>query len=157
MLPPFIDVLLLIVIANAAPVLAAKLFRQRFTRALDLGCRLVDGQPILGPSKTWRGLLSSILLTSLAAWLLGYPALSGCWIALLSMLGDSCSSFIKRRLHRPSSSQFIGLDQIPESLLPAVVMAGQFGLDFGDVFWLVLIFSLVELSLARWIPMLLKR
>lgn len=49
------------------------------------------------------------------------------------------------------------LDQIPESLLPALVMAGQFGLDFGDVLWLVLIFSLVELSLARWIPLLLKR
>ena len=140
MLSPLIDVLVLILVANATPVLATKLFRQRFSRALDFGYRLLDGQPILGPSKTWRGLFASLLMTSLAAWLLGYSALAGCWIALLSMLGDSCSSFIKRRLHRPSSSHFMGLDQIPESLLPAMVMAGQFGLAFGDVLWLVLIF-----------------
>jgi hypothetical protein len=50
------------------------------------------------------------------------------------MAGDLLSSFVKRRLNLPPSSRATGLDQIPESLLPALVCRGALsssGLDIA--------------------------
>ncbi len=149
MFSPFIDLLLLIVVANGSPVVASKLFDGRLQLALDFDLHLADRQPLLGPTKTWRGLVSSLLMTMLCAWILDYPPIIGLWIALLSMLGDLCSSFIKRRLGKPSSSNFFLLDQVPESLLPALVMANQFSLGLAAVLNLVLLFTLIDLALSR--------
>lgn len=149
MFSPFIDLLLLVVVANGSPLVASKLIDGRMQLALDFGLRLADRQPLLGPTKTWRGLLSSIVMTVFCAWVLDYPPIIGLWIALLSMLGDLCSSFIKRRLAKPSSSPFFLLDQVPESLLPALVMADQFTLGLAAVLNLVLLFTLIDLLLSR--------
>ncbi|MDJ0833856.1 MAG: CDP-archaeol synthase [Gammaproteobacteria bacterium] len=149
MFSPFIDLLLLIVVANGTPLVVSKLLDGRMQLALDFGYRLPDQQPLLGPSKTWRGLLGSLLVTAFCAWVLGYPPLIGFWTALISMLGDAGSSFIKRRLGKPSSSPFLLLDQVPESLLPALVMADQFSLGLAAVFNLVLLFTLIDLALSR--------
>lgn len=154
MFSPFIDLLGLILIANGSPVLARKLLRDKFNQPIDRGYILHDGYRLLGSSKTWRGVLAALAFTSCCALIMGYPLVTGLFIALLSLCGDLVSSFIKRRLGRPSSSMFLFLDQVPESLFPALIMAGKFNLDYLDIIYLVVIFILAELTLSRLMFML---
>jgi hypothetical protein len=65
------------------------------------------------------------------------------------MLGDIISSFIKRRLKLPSSAQAIGLDQIPESLLPLVVCQNALSLTSVAIIICVGIFLVGELVISR--------
>ena len=72
--------LLLVVLANAMPVVAKKVLGDRFSRPLDGGARCHDGQPLFGASKTMRGIILSVLATVIGALLTGlgfglYPAL----------------------------------------------------------------------------------
>ena len=113
-----LQLLLLVVVANATPVLAKKLLGPATAWPLDGGMRLSDGQPFLGASKTVRGVVFSVVLTPLVAILVGLSWKVGLVVALSAMAGDLLSSFAKRRMGRPPSSQAIGLDQIPESLFP---------------------------------------
>jgi CDP-2,3-bis-(O-geranylgeranyl)-sn-glycerol synthase len=141
--------LLLLVIANGAPILGKKLFGATFDRPLDGGLQLRDGHPLFGPSKTVRGVVLSIAATALAAIPLGYDWTDGALIALLAMLGDLTSSFVKRRLGRPPSSMALGLDQIPESLLPTLAFKTRLGLTAWDIAGVVFAFILLELLLSR--------
>jgi CDP-2,3-bis-(O-geranylgeranyl)-sn-glycerol synthase len=146
--PPF-KMLLLLVVANGVPVLGKKIFGATFNRALDGGLKLRDSHPLLGPSKTIRGVVLSIASTALAAIPLGYDWTDGALIALLAMLGDLASSFVKRRLGRPPSSLALGLDQIPESLLPTLAFKTRLGLTAWDIAGVVFAFILLELLLSR--------
>ena len=143
------DVLILIVIANGAPVIISRLLGDKLSTPVDLGYRLFDGQPILGDSKTWRGLIAALLATSSAAYILGYPVFIGLQVAVMAMLGDMFSSFIKRRFKKPSSSMVLVLDQVPESLFPLLLVRESFGLDYWSVMMLVALFIVVELSLSE--------
>jgi CDP-2,3-bis-(O-geranylgeranyl)-sn-glycerol synthase len=141
--------LLLLVVANGVPVLGKKIFGATFNRALDGGLQLRDGHPLLGPSKTIRGVVLSIAATALAAIPLGFDWIDGVLIAALAMLGDLASSFVKRRLGRPPSSMALGLDQIPESLLPTLVLKARLGLTAWDIAGVVFAFILLGLLLSR--------
>jgi len=145
----FIDLLLLILIANGTPVLSRKLLGDRFNQPLDFGVYLADGYRLFGPSKTWRGLLVSLLVTALVAKLMGYSLLTGLLIALFSLLGDLISSFIKRRLGRAPSTRLLILDQVPESLLPALLMANDFALSGLQIGILVGLFFILEQFMSR--------
>ena len=83
-----LSLLLLLGIANGAPVLAAKLFGQRFNTPVDVGCKFVDGRPLFGASKTIRGIVFSLLATSLAAPMLGFAWTAGALLAAGAMVGD---------------------------------------------------------------------
>jgi hypothetical protein len=65
------------------------------------------------------------------------------------MVGDLFSSFLKRRLKIPSSSMAIGLDQIPEALLPALVARCVLPLTLFDIAAIVLVFFIAELLFSR--------
>jgi len=143
-----IHLLLLILVANGAPIIARNLFASRFNLPLDFGVQFRN-HDLLGPSKTWRGLVASIVCTSILAMLLGYSVEVGILVAVYAMAGDVFSSFIKRRLNMQPSSMAPFLDQIPESLLPAVMMHARFGLDVLSVMILVLSFIVLELILSQ--------
>ena len=113
-----LQLLILLVVANGTAVVAKKLLGTAFGRPLDGGALFVDGQPIFGPSKTIRGIVVSVLATSICAALMGLSWEVGTLVATFAMVGDLFSSFVKRRLHLPSSSMAIGLDHIPEFSLP---------------------------------------
>ncbi|MCC6136682.1 MAG: CDP-archaeol synthase [Candidatus Contendobacter sp.] len=149
MLPIELKLLLLILIANGIPVIATAICGQRGARTLDGGRRLDDGQRLWGDSKTWRGLLLALSVTSLAASALGLPAQIGIIIGAAAMAGDLLSSFIKRRLGMASSSMALGLDQIPESLLPLLAVAGEFGLTWTTIILITLGFVVAELALSQ--------
>jgi CDP-archaeol synthase len=143
------QVLVLLGVANGAPVFATWLFGKRFGAPLDGGLKFPDGRPLFGPSKTVRGLVLSIACTTLAAALLGFEWIAGAGLAAASMLGDLLSSFIKRRLGLRAHSQAIGLDQIPESLLPLLLLRQHLGLGNGDIALIVTAFIVLELVLSR--------
>ena len=147
----FIYLLLLIIVANASPIIARNLLANKWSFSIDAGMKFIDGQPILGTSKTWRGILASILITSTLGLLLGYSIQTGMLIALLAMSGDLTSSFIKRRLKLLPSSMAPLLDQIPESFLPAFFMMHHFGLDMQHILMLVSVFIVFELTISKFL------
>ena len=85
--------LILISAANGAPVLFARLLGTRFARPIDGGVVLRDGHPLLGGSKTWRGLAAAIVLATCAAVIIGLPWLAGAITGASAMAGDCLSSF----------------------------------------------------------------
>lgn len=137
-----IKLLLLLLTANGAPILARLALDSRFSFPLDGGKKTSTGRPILGASKTYRGVLAAILSTAMIAPWLGFSWGFGATIGMLAMAGDLLASFTKRRLGLPSSSQAMGLDQIPESLIPLIY--GKFILNLA---WL----SVLATVLAFWI------
>ena len=108
-----------------------------------------DGHPLLGRSKTWRGLAAAILLAACVAVLIGLPWQLGALTAASAMAGNSLSSFVKRRFGLEPSSMTLGLDQVPESLLPAIACSAHLPLGPIDVLAIVLVFSVGELAMSR--------
>ena len=140
-----VEVLVLLAVANGIPVLATRLLGERWARPLDGGLHFVDGRPLLGPSKTLRGVLAGVLATALAAPLFGWPWPLGLAFGVTSMAGDLFSSFVKRRLGIQASGQATGLDQIPEALFPLLACRGALGLDYPGVILLVALFTVGQL------------
>ncbi|NOQ90548.1 MAG: CDP-archaeol synthase [Gammaproteobacteria bacterium] len=145
----FLLLLLLIIIANGAPILIRRLLNGGFNLAVDFGQKLPDKNRLFGSSKTWRGIAAALFATATAAWLLGYSPETGMLVAVYAILGDLGSSFMKRRLSMASSSMAPLLDQVPESLFPALMMRHTFNLDILSVILLVLIFIIIELALSH--------
>ena len=143
------QLLLLIIIANGAPILIRVLFRGRFNQAVDFGLKMPDGYAILGASKTWRGVFAAIAATPAAAWLMGYSLETGFLVAIYAVVGDLLSSFLKRRLGKEPSSMAFILDQVPESLLPGLMMMDVFKLELQSILIMVLIFIIIELLLSH--------
>jgi hypothetical protein len=144
-----LQLLTLVAVANATPVLAKKVLGEVFAWPLDGGAVFVDGQPLLGSSKTIRGIVLSVLATSLAAVLLGLGWEAGVVVAVAAMAGDLSSSFVKRRLGLPPSSMAIGLDQIPESLFPLLAARLLLPVTLVDIAAGMVIFFVGVLALSR--------
>ena len=141
--------LLLVTAANIAPLIAAKILGRRFVYPLDARLRFFDGRPLLGESKTVRGVVASLLLTSALAPLVGLQPRIGTLIALGAMAGDMTSSFIKRRAGLPPSSQVFGLDQIPESLIPLLVIRYFVPVTTSETAIIIAIFVVGEMFFSR--------
>jgi hypothetical protein len=144
-----LHLLLLLIIANGAPIILRTFMGKRLDLAIDFGYHLADKKPLFGSSKTWRGIIAAVIATSIAAVLIGYPATTGALIGIYSLLGDVLSSFIKRRLGMAPSSMAPLLDQIPESLLPALMLRETFELDLQSIIILVCVFIIMELLLSH--------
>lgn len=143
-----IKVLFLLLLANGTPVIVKKLLGSRLAFPLDGGKKFVDGKALFGHSKTVRGIISSVLVTSVGAVLIGYSIQTGALFATASLSGDLVSSFIKRRLNIPPSSRALGLDQLPESILPLLFCWQALDLDMPTAMTIVLIFFWGELVLS---------
>ena len=144
-----IQVLILLGVSNGAPVVAKKILGPRYAWPVDFGAKLQDGHAVFGSSKTYRGLIVAVAATSLAAPAIGIDWRYGALTALLAMLGDLASSFIKRRLGHAPSSRAPGLDHIPESLLPALALSAVLDLSAGEVVAIVAGFWLGAVVLSR--------
>jgi len=144
-----VKLLLLLAAANTAPLQAKKWLGERWAAPIDGGLVLPDGRPLLGRSKTWRGLAIAVLAAALAAPLLGLPATIGALIGAGAMVGDALASFTKRRLGTPPSGRATGLDQIPEALLPLLLVREALGLPWWLVLAVPLVFFALEIPLAK--------
>ena len=144
-----VELLMLLAIANGAPVVVKRLLGDVFAYPLDGGKRFLDGRPLFGSSKTIRGVATSIVATAGLAPLWGTTFTTGLLVGAGAMAGDLLSSFVKRRMDYPSSSRALGIDQIPESLLPAVLSKGLLGLSPVDIALVVSLFFVGEIVLSR--------
>ena len=146
-----LQLLVLITLANGTPIVAKKIFGPRFARPLDAGIIFFDGRPLFGPSKTIRGILISVLITTASAPLIGLDLTIGAIVAGAAMAGDLFSSFVKRRLNFPPSSRALGLDQVPESLFPMLACRDALSLTIADIALGVGIFFIGALILSRFL------
>lgn len=141
---PEIALFLLLLAANGSPVAVRALLGERLRAPLDAGLTLRDGGRLLGPSKTLIGAVSALLTTTLLAPLFGLPWTIGALIGAFAMLGDALSSFAKRRLGMAPGAMALGIDQVPESLLPMLVCKPLLGLGWWQVLGLTLAFTVAN-------------
>lgn len=149
MLETFIELLVMLLATNGAPILTARIFQMHGARPLDLGRQLRDRRPIFGRSKTWRGVTAALVMSCALSMLFGYGIWFGLVFGVLVMIGDLISSFIKRRIGLESSDQCMGLDQLPESLLPSAYAVGVLGVGWWWAPLLALAFMLLEVLISR--------
>lgn len=115
-------------LANIAPILANKVpLLNRWKTPIDLGLE-VRGKRMLGPNKSWRGLLTGTLAGGLLGALV-YPHLInssqnigsttapehfiiGATIGFGALLGDAIESFFKRQKGIKSGSSWLLFDQL---------------------------------------------
>lgn len=147
------QLLTLLAVANGMPVIAARIFEKALAFPIDGDATFRDGRPLFGASKTLRGVVLSIVVTSTIAPLIGMWWWVGTLIAIIAMLGDLFSSFVKRRLGLAPSDKALGLDHIPESLLPLLASAFVLPITILDVFIATLMFFVGALIFS---PLLFK-
>ncbi|RMG91429.1 MAG: CDP-archaeol synthase [Zetaproteobacteria bacterium] len=148
-----VDVQLLVVItlANGSPILARKLLPAWWNTPIDGDKTWRDGYPILGASKTWRGMACGILGGMVGSLFFGWPWQLGMAIGLAAMTGDLVSSFVKRRLGIPTEGRATGLDQIPESFIPALIAQSWLGGTLLDAALISLAFMTLEILISPWL------
>lgn len=118
--------------ANTAPIFAARIPRLKDWNApIDSG-RKLHGKPVLGSHKTWRGLISGVVVATVAFGIQQLLVEHWTWLAhtinsdymyrsvwLLGPLfgigalgGDAIESFYKRRHNVPSGEKWLPFDQL---------------------------------------------
>lgn len=137
-----LELFVMLVFANGTPVVAAALLKKLWSAPVDGGRLWRDGRPVLGKSKTWRGVVSGALACALFALFTGLGFVFGLLFGLLGLAGDILSSFIKRRLGLASSARALGLDQIPEALLPMLLAMWWLPVSIWVVLIVVVLFTL---------------
>ncbi|MGC8610738.1 MAG: CDP-2,3-bis-(O-geranylgeranyl)-sn-glycerol synthase [Thermoplasmata archaeon] len=99
---------------------------------MDFNKNFIDGRRILGKGKTWKGFIGGtlsgtffgIVEETISTFVNSpyipefsnsflYAIIIVFFLSFSSMLGDSCGSFIKRRMNFPSGSEALFLDQYP--------------------------------------------
>jgi CDP-2,3-bis-(O-geranylgeranyl)-sn-glycerol synthase len=140
-----LKLLALLTVANGTPVIVKNILRHRFSRPLDGGLRFVDGRPLFGSSKTIRGIVLSVLVTTACAPVFGLAWEQGAVVGSAAMAGDLLSSFLKRRINLPAEGMATGLDQVPESLFPLLACRGSLSLTAVDIAVGVAVFLLCSI------------
>jgi CDP-diglyceride synthetase len=148
-IPAILQILVLLALANGAPLVAKKILGDRCNGPLDFGVMFVDGRPLLGKSKTIRGIVVALVAATMSAPLIGLDLATGAIVAAAAMAGDLFSSFVKRRLDFKPSGQALGLDQVPESLLPMLATRAALSLTALHIAAGVALFFVSEILLSR--------
>jgi hypothetical protein len=148
--------LVLLIAANATPVIVAKLADDRWSAPIDFGCVLADGERLFGSHKTWRGLGSGVLVATPAAAFMGLPPWVGAAFAATSLVADAITSAVKRRMKIQPGTECRGVDQIGESLLPLALFAQPLSLDARRIAVITMAFCLLDIAVTgcrhrRWL------
>ncbi|MDB5181942.1 MAG: hypothetical protein JWP13_705 [Candidatus Saccharibacteria bacterium] len=119
--------------ANGAPILTARMpLVQKWNARIDFGKKF-HGRPVLGSHKTWRGLVSGMIVATLVLWLQQLAAAHISWsdiftahvpyadfptlilgplFGLGALGGDAIESFFKRRHGTESGKSWFPFDQL---------------------------------------------
>jgi hypothetical protein len=144
-----IRALALLIAANAAPVIVAKLARDRWAAPLDFGCVLPDGERLFGSHKTWRGLICGVAAAIAVSLLFAVSAAIAAGFACASLLADALSSAVKRRMRLKPGTEYPGIDQLGEALLPLALFATPLSLEWTEIALVAAIFALLDLATAQ--------
>jgi hypothetical protein len=140
-LPRISIVLLLVIVANATPWLLAVLLGDRGAWPVH--------RRAFGTHKTWRGLVGGVLACAVMAVLAGLDFGLGAAFGTLALAGDLLARFSKRRLQLAPGTEVPLLDQLPESLLPASVLASRLGIALIEAMAVGLAFTRFDLATVR--------
>jgi len=144
--------------ANASPPLAYKIkILKGLAGPVDGGAKL-NNDPVLGDHKTWRGVISEIIVcTSLMPafiWVHNFLGLThyetigfyaynqingfilGFLLSIGIVFGDLSFAFIKRRLKLKSGAKFIPFDQTNYVIGSFIILQPLFHLEIKFWFWL---------------------
>jgi CDP-2,3-bis-(O-geranylgeranyl)-sn-glycerol synthase len=121
-------------VANIAPVVVAKL---NWFSPLN---RPMNAQ-LLGPNKTWRGLVLGLLFGSITGFLLGHGAVIGAALGAGALAGDAAKSFFKRRLHIAPGKAWPVFDQIDFVIGALFVASIFFSLTLLHILTAIIIFG----------------
>lgn len=107
--------------ANATPVLIGG------NLPIDLGKNFLDGKPIFGKNKTFRGFFAGLAVGTVvgfveSAFFPEYHVAFGFLISLGALLGDLAGAFIKRRIGITPGDPLPVVDQI-DFIIGAIVLA----------------------------------
>jgi hypothetical protein len=141
--------LLLVVIANTAPWVAGRVLGRRCAAPLDFGVTLRDGTRLLGSHKTWRGLLAGAVACAVATELVDLGFWLGAAFGTLALVADAASSFAKRRLRLAPGTEVPGLDQLPEALLPLLVLSRPLELGLLASLAVAAVFLVLDIAAIR--------
>lgn len=145
-LPHWLAAFVLLACAHSAPWAAAGALGRRWAAPVDGGVTLADGRRLFGAHKTWRGVLAAVLCCAAVAPLLGYSVSLGFGFAALAMGADLATSVLKRRLNLAPGREVPGVDQIPEALVPLVLLAHPLGITVALAGLLTAVFLLLDLA-----------
>lgn len=146
--PAIAATLALLAASNAVPWALGRLFGDRASAPIDFGITLPDGRRLLGSHKTWRGFVGGCVATALVARLFSIGLWAGAAFGALSLAGDALSSFAKRRLDLRAGREILGLDQLPESILPLAVLAPALRIGVLDAVVTVAVFTIADVVTA---------
>jgi CDP-2,3-bis-(O-geranylgeranyl)-sn-glycerol synthase len=145
----WLEVLSLLIAANAGAWLVARVLGDRWAAPMDFGVRAPDGQPLFGSHKTWRGFATGVIASGVVAWAWGLGVWLGIGVGAVSLVGDALSSALKRRLRLPPGTEIPLMDQLPEALLPLVMFQRALGLDPASIAGIVVTFVVLDIAAAR--------
>ena len=145
-LPRWLAAFVLLAAAHVGAWASGRLFLGRWPAPVDAGATLWDGRRLFGEHKTWRGLLVAELLCAAVAPLVGYGARLALQLAALAMGADLATSLLKRRLNLAPGREVPGLDQIPEALVPLLVLARPLGIGASTAWLLTGLFVVLDLA-----------
>ncbi|MEN8140358.1 MAG: CDP-archaeol synthase [Thermodesulfobacteriota bacterium] len=152
-----VAILLFIIWVNILPPLASLFFNRLYSWPLDFGVCGPDGQPLLGPHKSWRGLLASLAGGAALAPLLGWSWQLGLAASALAMAGDLLTSLGKRRFKLASGRVVPLVDHLLESLLPALFLGARLQLAWWQVGLACLLFIVLASGGVRlWHALIFK-
>lgn len=152
-------------VANVAPILVAAMPGLRKLDAPIDGGRKFKGHRIFGSHKTWRGIVSGIILATCTLWLqqivvevwdgasfftgnLDYSSLPlfllGPAFAIGALGGDALESFAKRQRGIKSGGAWIPFDQL-DYIIGSILLTLPFVLlDFSHYVWIVIIWFFIH-------------
>lgn len=156
------------IFANMAPVFAAKWnILNVLAKPIDANRKWLDGKPILGKHKTYRGFIIGIFIAIVIAYIqfrlydlfvfkslsiIPYgqynPFLLGFLIGFGVLLGDSVKSFFKRRINIKPGHPFFPFDQI-DSVVGALLFVSIIYIPSFKLVVSLLALSLVTHLLVR--------
>lgn len=124
--------------ANAAPVVGGG------GLPIDFGKKFLDGKPIFGANKTFRGFFFGLAIgTSVGVveyLLFSYPLLFSLLTPLGALLGDLAGAFLKRRLNLAPGSLLPIVDQV-DFVVGALLFSLPLNLVTGDLAVAVLLIT----------------
>ena len=156
-------------LANMAPIIAVKIsWLVRFKAPMD-GGHTFRGKRILGDNKTWRGLISGVVVATITLALQQFAMANTTWFggftdqvdyaALPTLLlgplfafgalgGDAVKSFFKRQLNAKPGKPWPVADQIGEIVGAALITAPFAAFSMAQYVWVIVIWIAVDLGIS---------
>ena len=156
-------------LANAAPVFAAAMpALKKYDAPID-GGKTFRGQPLFGPHKTWRGIISGAVVATLVLWIQQVLAANYDWVDFVSgdvdysslpllivgplfgigALGaDAIKSFFKRRRGIKSGGSWIPFDQIDYIVGSVFVSLFFVTLSLTQYIWIFIIWFVMHIVVS---------